>query len=304
VTEISALISKCAILIPTYARSTILNTTLVRLKENGLSRLPLIVYDDGSPNPDALKHVVDQWPNGRVIRGKAKLGQSAGRNALMRDCAQEYALMLDDDQYFLEVGNLAHYVASGIGRIDNTSVITFARINKATGRRDIPEWVPAGRLPVFQGGTALFHLPSVLSVGGFRDFWGFGYEEPELGTRLFFAGKQIWYDPSIIMEHNQFYLPEEKRDFRLYDYFYARNVVLLSTMNVSLWYGLPLGISRSIRRMLVFKRNYAAKLKGLLDGILDTWRYRAERNPVAFSDYRLWEKHLRQYEAYLNSGLG
>jgi GT2 family glycosyltransferase len=300
VNDISALIGQCAILIPTYARSSILNTTLQRLTETGLSRLPLIVYDDGSPNPHAIRRVVDQWPNGRVIRGERKLGQAAGRNALMRACEQEYALVLDDDQYFLALGNLAHYVACGVGRTDKKAVVTFARINKSTGRRDVLERVPARRLPVFQGGTALFHVPSILAVGGFRDFWGFGYEEPELSMRLFFAGYEIWYDPSIIMEHNQFYSLEEFRDHRIYDYYYARNAVLLSTMNMHLWYGLPQGLARSIRRMLVFKRNYPAKFKGLMDGVLDTWRYWSERNPVIYSDWLIWQKFIRETEEFYN----
>jgi GT2 family glycosyltransferase len=297
----SSLANKCAILIPTYARPDILQYSLNRMRETWLVELPLLVYDDGSPNGEAINDVVNSWPEGRVIRGQQRLGQAAGRNILMRACRQENALLLDDDQYFLGLGNLKDLILSGAGSYDKTAVVTFARINKGSGRRDVPEWVPARILPVFQGGTALFHLPSVLSVGGFRDFWGFGYEEPELSIRLFLAGYKIWYDPSIIMEHNQFYVTKESRDFRLYDYHYARNAVLISTMNAPLWFGLSEGIIRSLRRMFVFKRNYSQKVKGLIHGITYTFRLWRERSPVSFVEYWRWKKFRNTGIKFLNS---
>jgi GT2 family glycosyltransferase len=299
-TDYASLANRCAILIPTYARSAILRYSLDRMRGSWMAELPLIVYDDGSPDPMAIREVVASWPKGRVIRGEKSLGQSAGRNILMRACEQEYALVLDDDQYFLDFGNIKETISSGMDKTDKSAVITFARINKSTGRRDIPERVPACKLPVFQGGTALFHIPSILSVGGFRDFLGFGYEEPDLSMRLFWAGFTIWYEPSIVMEHNQFYSADEFRDTAKYDYYYARNAVLISSMNMPLWYGLLIGLVRSVRRMMVFNRNYLSKIRGLTDGILDTFRYWSEREPVTFSKCQNWNRFRKKCEQYLN----
>jgi glycosyltransferase involved in cell wall biosynthesis len=292
--------SKCAILITTRNRPAILQESLTRLRDVGLGELPLYVYDDNSCDPDANRKVAQSWPNNTFICGKKWMGQAYGRNLLMRSCEFEYALVLDDDQYFLELGGLETHLMSCPNQ-GGPAVVTFARIAKSSGRRDIHAWVPAVRLHVFMGGTALFHLPSILSVGGFRDYWGFGYEEPELSMRLFAAGYSILYDPSIVMEHNQFYTAEEGRDSRLYDFLYARNGILLSTLNMSLWPGFVEGLIRSARRSLTSRRNPWAKVRGTLQGIFDTVKYWNDRKPLPYSTCMEWKRLQKAGENLLNS---
>ena len=274
--------------------------SLTRLKGIGLGDLPLFVYDDHSRDPEKTRRVVQSWPGGNITSGKEWMGQAYGRNVLMRACEAEFALVLDDDQYFLELGNLDFHMKNRPNQ-EGHAIVTFARIAKADGRRDIPAWVRASRIFVFQGGTALFHVPSILSVGGFRDYWGFGYEEPELSMRLYSAGYSIWYDPSIVMEHNQFDVPEEGRDTELYDFLYARNAILLSTLNMPLWLGLPEGLFRSIRRSLYQRRSSYAKLRGTIQGTLDTFRFWKERRPLSYAMCMEWKRFQKSGENFLNS---
>lgn len=295
------LADRCAILIPTHDRPGILDVSLKKHAEMGLSDLPLVVYDDASPDPDAIRRVVDQWPGSRLIRGEERIGQAAGRNILMRACEREYALVLDDDEYFLELGGLNRHVE--MPPVPKCAAVTFALIRKSDGVRIVPPSVPAQTIPVFFGGTTMFHIPSVLSVGGYRSYWRYGFEEPELSFRIMAAGFQIFYDPSVLMEHNQFHGPDEARNYDEYDRLYARNALLMDTLNLPLWIGLPRGLARSLRRSLLQRGNSAVKLKGTLDGLAWTCRHWADRRPVSFSTYRRlarfskdWLRRVREAE--------
>jgi hypothetical protein len=102
---------------------------------------------------------------------------------------------------------------SSRGRLSACAAISFQCVAKKDGRLDRPADLPSGPTTWFMGGCVLFHVPSVLKVGGYRPWWVYGYEEPELALRLYGAGFGLWYDASILIEHNQFYNPSERRDF-------------------------------------------------------------------------------------------
>jgi GT2 family glycosyltransferase len=281
--SINNLSSKCAILIPTRNRPERLRETLSRLREEGLGNLPLWVYDDCSDDPQAVKSMIEAgWAGGQVVRGEMRVGQAQGRNVLLRACQTDFAIMLDDDQYFLETGNLNEHILSHADHSER-SIVQFQSIIKGTGEVAIPKGVGPQPVSSFMGGSILAHVPSILKVGGYRDFFVYGSEEPDLVMRLWAQGFQVWYDPSIVVEHNQSYSAEERRDLREYDYLYARNILLLHTMNMPLWVGLPVGIARSARRLFYRRRglgNYAAKTMGLLSGICTTFSKWSERTPL------------------------
>jgi glycosyltransferase involved in cell wall biosynthesis len=277
----------CSILIATRNRPAILAGTFERLREKGLGDWPLWIYDDASDDPAAMKRVVDSWPGSHLIRGEQQRGQALGRNALMQACGTPFAVCLDDDQYFLETGALTSYLADPRAP-DAPAAVSFQCVAKRDGRLDRPADMPSGPTTWFMGGCVLFHVPSVLAVGGYRDWWVYGYEEPELAARLFAAGRAIWYDASVLIEHNQFYNPNERRDYGEYDYLYARNAVLLTSMNYPLLLGLPLGIARSIRRALYIRRNPGRNFAGFLHGLAMTFSRWPERTPMRWAQARAW----------------
>lgn len=279
----------CAIIIATRNRPTILAETFERLREKGFGEWPMWIYDDASDDADAMRRVAASWPGAHLIRGDRQRGQAHGRNELMRACGAPYAICLDDDQYFLEVGNLFSYLVDPPPPGAHP-VISFQCRAKKDGRLDRPADMPSGLTTWFMGGCALFHVPTILAVGGYRAWWVYGYEEPELAARLFAAGYRIWYDATVQIEHNQFYNPSERRDFGEYDYLYARNAVLLTSMNYPLLLGLPLGILRSVRRAFLFKRNYGRKAAGLLRGVAMTFSCWDERTPMSWSRAMEWHR--------------
>ncbi len=279
----------CSILIATRNRPQILAETFEHLREKGFGNYPLWIYDDASDDADSIARVVATWPGAQLRRGETQCGQAHGRNVLFRACGTQYAICLDDDQYFIEAGNLKDHLQTE-RPADTYAAISFQCRAKKDGRLDRPAEMPSGPTTWFMGGCVLFHIPTVLEVGGYREWWVYGYEEPELAARLFRAGHRIWYDASILIEHNQWYNPNERRDYGEYDFLYARNSVLLTSMNYPLLMGLPLGIIRSIRRAFYLKRNYGRKLSGFLQGIAMTFTRWRERTPMSWGQAREWTR--------------
>lgn len=282
----------CSILIATRNRPQILADTFARLRGKGFGSYPMWVYDDASEDASAIREVVASWSGAQLRREDRQRGQAYGRNVLLQACGTPYAICLDDDQYFLEQGRLASHLVEQRSA-DACAAISFQCMAKMDGRLDRPADLPSGPTTWFMGGCVLFHVPSVLKVGGYRPWWVYGYEEPELALRLYGAGFGLWYDATILIEHNQFYNPSERRDYREYDFLYARNSVLLTSMNYPLWYGLPLGMARSIRRAFFLRRNAASKIRGFCDGVAMTFTRWSERTPLPWAKARQWNRMNR-----------
>ncbi len=260
-------LEKLAILIPTRNRPGILASSLEQLRKAGLGSVPLWVYDDFSANPNAIRDVVKGWDNGHVIRGEQRVGQAKGRNVLMRACQKEFGFLIDDDSYPMDVAGLSRHLC----RTDNKRAITtFQYLDIPTRRYSTPLGVGEGVSRFFQGGGSLFHIPTVLGLGGYSEFFVYGYEEPELSLRIWINGYHIWYDPEVTVHHAHFETPNEQRDDREYDYLYARNSVLMSSLNMPLWFGLPHGLARSVRRSFFRPRNALSKLRGTWDGAVQS----------------------------------
>lgn len=283
---------KLAILIPTRNRPEILATTLAELKQAGLGQVALWVYDDCSKDPGAIDKVVRSWPGGRVLRGTARAGQAEGRNVLMRSCGKEFGLLIDDDSFPKDTAVLQKYLASAWN--PNCAIVTFQYLDVPTQRLSMAKELGAGESRSFHGGGSLFHIPTVLRLGGFRKSFIYGYEEPELAMRIRLNGCHIWYDPSLTVHHNHFETPNECRDYCEYDYLYARNGILMSSFNMPLLLGLPHGLLRSARRSLLQNRHFGAKLKGTLAGIGMSLFSQGERTPCSWRAAKAWLRFNRE----------
>ncbi len=284
-------LDKLAILIPTRNRPGILATTLQELRKAGLGETVLWVYDDCSTDPEATKKAVQDWPQGRVIRGQTRVGQAQGRNVLMRACEKEFGLFLDDDCFLTSTAGLVRHMEHR--KELRRAVITFQCLDVPTQRRSPPTEISEGSSHSFHGGASLFHIPTIMGLDGYRGFFIYGYEEPELSMRIQMKGLQIWYDPAVVVHHNHFETPNEYRNEREYDYLYARNSILMSSLNMPLWFGLPHGLARSIRRSLYRSRNFGAKARGTLAGLwlsLTLWR---ERTPCRFKQALAWCRYVK-----------
>jgi GT2 family glycosyltransferase len=277
---------KLAILIPTRNRPGILATTLEELRKAGLGEVPLWVYDDCSSDPGATLKVAREWPTVRVITGKQRVGQAEGRNVLMKSCGREFGLFLDDDSFPKTSAGLEKHLCHQPD--SRRAVTTFQYMDVPNKRLSTPPEIGEGESRSFQGGASLFHIPTVMALGGFRSFFIYGYEEPELSLRLQMNGYCIWYDPAIVVHHNHFETPAEFRNNTEYDYLYARNSILLSSLNMPLILGLPIGMARSLRRSLYLKRNLWSKARGTVSGIWLSLYLWAERRPCSWRKAFEW----------------
>ena len=276
---------RISILIPTRNRPGILRRTLEELLARGFGGYPLLVYDDASDEPCEIAAAVAIWPGGRVIHGRERGGQAKGRNALLRKASTEYALLLDDDSWLED--RVVFEAAADEVETGGYGVGTFQYRALCDGAYSVGKDVPRARVTNFLGGACLFHIPQVMRVGGFFEELVYGYEEPELSMRLWLHGIGIEQFPEVVAAHNQFDTPDEARDYREYDYYYARNSILMSTMNLPLVLGLPHGLLRSVRRSLYQRRNVAAKVKGTVTGVVDTFRLGGMRKPCGIA--KAWE---------------
>jgi GT2 family glycosyltransferase len=266
-----------ALLIPTRNRPDILATTLGELQKAGFGDVALWVYDDCSTDAEAIPRVIKSWPGAKVLRGTQRVGQAEGRNILMRACGKEFGLLIDDDSFPMHSTGLQRHLDEP--RDTRRAITTFQYLDVPTQRLSTPKELGEGVARTFQGGGSLFHIPTVMGLGGFRSFFIYGYEEPELAMRIQMKGLQIWYDPSVVIHHNHFETPNECRDHQEYDYLYARNSILMSSLNMPLWVGLPHGLARSLRRSFFRHRNASAKLHGTLAGIWFSFSLWRDRTP-------------------------
>lgn len=278
-----------ALLIPTRNRPGILASTLERLNEAGLGSVPLFVYDDCSTDRDAIRNVLKTRPNHQLIRGETRVGQAKGRNILMKACGKEFAFLLDDDSYPLDASGLARHLRQTDPK---RAITTFQYLDIPTQRYSTPVEVTEGVSRSFQGGASLFHVPTVLGLGGFREVFVYGYEEPELSFRIWINGLHIWYDPKVVIQHAHFETPNEQRDYTEYDYLYAKNAVLLSSLNMPVWFGIPHGLARSVRRSFFRKRNAAAKIRGTFAGISQTFTTKSDRR-CSFQQSLAWCRFIK-----------
>ncbi len=277
---------KLAILIPTRNRPGILATTLQELRDAGLGEVPLWIYDDCSVDAKPIVKLAKEWPQAHVISGKQRVGQAEGRNVLMKACGKEFGLFLDDDSFPKSSARLEQHLSHKPEL--RRAIVTFQYLDVPTQRLSTPPEVGPSESRSFQGGASLFHIPTVLSLGGFRSFFIYGYEEPELSLRVQMNGFQIWYDPSIVVHHNHFETPAEFRNNVEYDYLYARNSILMSSLNMPLMLGLPIGMARSLRRSVYMKRNFWPKMQGTLSGIWLSLYLWTQRRPCSWRKAIQW----------------
>lgn len=274
------------IVIPTRNRPEILARTLSELKDGGFGDWPLLIYDDASDDSEAVAGVLRTWPNVKLLKGEVRAGQACGRNRLLKAVNSEYALFLDDDCWpENKIPLLKAFVEM---KSEGYGVASFQYRSLSTGRLDFEDR-PRERIATsFLGGGCIFHAEKILEIGGYRESFVYGYEEPELAMRLNLAGITIGCFPEVILSHNQFYGAGEARDLKEYDRLYARNGILMSSLNLPLPLGLLHGLARSVRRSMYHKRNFGSKLLGSLQGVFDTLRLWSTRQPCSWEQARAY----------------
>ena len=160
----------------------------------------VIIVANGGPTPPVPADV-------HVVVSKENLGIPGGRNLGASKASADVVVFIDDDAYLspaFDVETLTHSLDNEI------AAISFRIVDPETGgtlRRHVPRLGGAGTagepgvVTAFLGGAVAIDRNTFLSVGGFWEDLFYGHEETELGWRLFDAGKEILYLPSLVVHH-------------------------------------------------------------------------------------------------------
>jgi len=260
-----------SILIASRNRKEILANSLNEISKTILKDCSCIIFDDESDEPYDILYFKDYWKGSlQIIRNSKRKGQAYGRNYLLKECKTKYALMLDDDCF--PDNNIAS-LPKILDTNKDFSIITFQVV--LAQNRKIKAWsdnMPNGECRTFLGGASIFKVDDILNIGGYREFFVYGVEEPELAIRLKKNNLKIYYTNKVIILHNHKDIPEENRNYKEYEFLYARNTILLHTLNYSFIYAILVSLPKVTKRLISRPHKYYV-LKGIFAGYFDTIKY-------------------------------
>ena len=187
-----------SVVIPTYNRAELVGRTVrAFLSQEGVS-FEVIVVDDGST--DSTYQVLSTIGDARVqIIVQSNQGLGAARNAGFARAKGQYILFNDDDIIpeagFLQAHHRLHQQLPKIAAVSRTYIpdslgqqafTRFWRERAESGVRGKPNAAPLGRTGFW---FASLSLPrKLLPANPFAAFKGYGWEEHELGWRLWQQG--------------------------------------------------------------------------------------------------------------------
>lgn len=287
------------VLIPTRNRGEDLLQAFSNAKKCNMHKLQYILYDDASDCPSDTVAASRQLASARVVLGKERLGQAAGRNILLRECETPYAVFMDDDTWFTCADSLSNILAQnltydGIGR---ASAVCSQVFRTYDGAKIFPEKMDTRRIINPLGGGCIVRVDDILGIGGFRPYWRYRHEETELGMRMWKHGLPVVYDPSLVVEHCH---TSAARSSTEYDQNSARNVILMHALNLPGFAGLPKGLLRSLRLLLVKDCSKRSISQGIVEGLVDFIRYREDCDPMSRQCYREFVKFQRELMHFMN----
>ena len=284
------------ILIPTKNRANDLQASLARMRDSGYGELPFVIYDDGSADPEATCQATECLKNVTVVYGEKSRGQAYGRNRLLEQCRTPFALLTDDDTFFLSSPDvLAELIArdlyfSGIGRAD----AVCAQVVRSYDRVLLFPGLEGTRQIVSPVGMGLLVRTDVMrKLKGFRDFFVYRHEESELGLRLWAYSHIVVATTEIFLEHVH---TPAGRSSKQYDYLTSRNLILMHFLDLPGIHGLPTGVLRAMRLFFRLHVHYFSLLQGFVTGLIGCWRYRGERSVMSLKRYRALVEFRRKLQ--------
>lgn len=281
---------KLTVLIPTRNRAEDLQKSLGHMQNCDLHRLRYVIYDDASDEVGETIEAANTVKSVQVINGTQRIGQAGGRNILLRACKTPYALFMDDDTWFVNAKSLHgtlknDLVYPGIGKASAVCSQVFRTDDGAT---IFPENLKTRQIINPFGAGCLVRTKDILRIGAFRSYWRYRHEETELGLRMWKNHLPVVYDASLVVEHCH---TAAARSSREYDLNSARNLILMHTLNLPGFTGMPLGFLRALRLLLVQNYHRPSLLQGIGEGLLDSVRFRHDIDPMTPIRY----KHLREF---------
>jgi GT2 family glycosyltransferase len=227
----------------TRNRPVSLEKCLARTRSILPQEIKILVFDDASTENLRIRAIVEAQLNTVYLSSPTLVGPGEGRNRCLRQAVTPFCLSLDDDCYLDAMPDLSRWLADR-PEDRNIAAVGFRICNMPAG--DLaPVSSVGGPTKRFHGGANLLRREAILKVGGYLDWLVFACEDTELAIRLDGLGYRLWYDPSVIVQHDH---SLEARDECWASFYYVRNTLLINLIHRGALAGLPVGILRALRR--------------------------------------------------------
>jgi GT2 family glycosyltransferase len=226
------------------------------------AEIRIIVFDDASTEAERIRAIIESQPNTVCLRSETLVGPGEGRNRCLQTTSTPFCFSIDDDCYLESLPDLSRWLADRPEDRD-IAAVGFRYCNLPAG--DLaPVSAAGGPAQGFHGGASLLRRQAVLQAGGYLAWLVFACEDTELALRLTRLGYRIWYDPSVIVQHDH---SPEARDERWASFYYVRNTLVINAIYDGLVTGVLIGVLKALRRGMIGaapSRTAAGLMAGLI----------------------------------------
>lgn len=253
--------------------------------------LEILVYDDCSED-DTVKAICSEYPSVKVFSSIIKQSPTVLRNRGFREAENEFVISLDDDSYFSSP-TIASQILQQFYIRPDVAVIGIPFIEPYASSKHPALTLKQGQsIASFTACAAILRRSAVLSVGGYRECFGYYGEEGDLAIRLRNVGWELIYGASDIVVHTK----SPKRARRSQTTLSIRNQLYMIWFNFPYQYAFPRTISYFMG-MLIYRfslRDVPFRLwcffKGLIS-VIQKWSLRSPVSTDCYSRYRSLPSH-------------
>jgi GT2 family glycosyltransferase len=252
----------------------------------------VIVFDDGSTD-GTQEMLARELPQVRLYRDEPARGSLVRRNQGIQLATASIVVSMDDDSELVS----PRTVEQVLSQFDDPRIAALTIPFVDAPRPDRPRQQPPDdgvryATHTYLGCAAALRRDAFLAVGGYRTSLLHSCEEPDLCLRLLAHGWLVALGRADPMVHHQ----SHRRSPALAVRYQARNELLIA------WYSLPSSVTaRQIARSAAAAvwrslrtRRPVATCAGLLGGLAEAWRRRAERQPISPALGRLYWRLERE----------
>jgi GT2 family glycosyltransferase len=201
-------------IIATYNRPNDLHESIQSILNQDYRPIEIVVVS--SSTDDSLKLFSEGGPLDRDCiqyhHFSERMGVPKARNIGYQHAKGEVLVTIDDDAT-LPDSSATDEIVSILNERDKVGVLAFQSRNYWTGeliRMEIPNPIEFGTPPSKEYATTHFigvgnaiRRSSLKSAGMYPEHFGYGFEEMDLSLRIFDAGYDILYTPSVVVHHKK-----------------------------------------------------------------------------------------------------